>query len=183
MRNLIRGLMVMAIASNAWAAPRPASAMPLSGSTYTVNSTLDEPDGDPADGQCLSSPGGYCTLRAAIMQANYQAGADTIRLPAGSYTLTRAGYDATALLGDLDISDDLTLQGAGSAVTTVDGNGAVTGDRVFQVLTTTLHLYLSGLTIRHGQARDPIDSDGRNGGGIQLDDRQRDVGRCDPLGQ
>ena len=56
-----------------------------------------------------------------------------------------------AVLGDLDISDDLTIQGAGSGVTIMDGNGAVTGDRVFQILSSAKETSLSGLTIRNGR--------------------------------
>ena len=50
--------------------------------TYVVNSTADLPDADPADGICAAA-NGACTLRAAIMQANFTSGADTIILPAG----------------------------------------------------------------------------------------------------
>src|SRR5205823_4386816 len=114
----------------------------------TVNSTDDSPDADPADGICATATGA-CTLRAAIMQANFATGAQTITLPSGVYTLTRAGYDDNALVGDLDIKHDLTIQGAGSGATIVDGNGAVTGDRVFQILNTAQNVALSGITIRN----------------------------------
>ena len=121
------------------------------GNTYVVNSTLDTPNADPLQGLCADAQG-YCTLRAAIMVANFVKGADTIILPAGVYLLTRPGYDDGALVGDLDISDDLTIQGAGSDVTIVDGNGAVTGDRVFQILKTVQNVTFSGMTIRSGQS-------------------------------
>ena len=59
------------------------------------------------------------------------AGASTITLPAGTYTLSIAGAnEGAAETGDLDIIDDLTLSGAGADNTIVDG-GAL--DRVFQV--------------------------------------------------
>ncbi len=120
------------------------------GTTYVVNSTVDEPDADPSNGTCLSTPSGKCTLRAAIMQANHTTGVNTITVPAGVYVLTRYGYDDDALAGDLDIVDDLTIQGAGAGVTIVDGNGAVIGDRVFHVLDTAQNVSLSGMTIRNG---------------------------------
>lgn len=128
---------------------KPAAAM-AAASTYVVNSTADQPDADVGDGLCLTANGG-CTLRAAIMQANFLAGADTITLPAGTYQLTRPGNDDAAVLGDLDITDDLTIQGAGSGVTIVDGNGTVTADRVFQILASAKETTFSGLTIRNGQ--------------------------------
>ncbi|HEX9076855.1 MAG TPA: choice-of-anchor Q domain-containing protein [Anaerolineae bacterium] len=137
-------LLVMPITSPARAAPR--------GLTFTVNSTADEPAADPSQPTCISTPSGQCTLRAAIMDANFATGPNTITLPAGTYVLTRPGYDDNALVGDLDIGHDLTLQGAGSGVTIVDGNGAVTRDRVFQILNTVQNVTLSGMTIRNGQS-------------------------------
>jgi hypothetical protein len=122
----------------------------LAGNTYMVNSTADSPDIDPADGVC-KAVNGNCTLRAAIMQANFTAGA-TIIVPAGTYKLTRSGYDDNALVGDLDITDDVTIQGAGSGVTIIDGNGSVTHDRVFKILSTAQNVTLSGLTIRNGES-------------------------------
>jgi CSLREA domain-containing protein len=132
--------------------------------TFTVNSTADLPDTDQGDGICLAS-NGACTLRAAIMQTNYTLGAETITLPAGTFQLTRPGNDDVAVLGDLDITDSLTIQGAGSGLTIVDGNGAVTGDRVFQILASAKQTSLSGLTIRNGKKVATFDE----GGGIYWD--------------
>ncbi len=132
--------------------------------TYTVNTSLDTPDLDAADGVCVDL-NGKCSLRAAIMEANFVKGADTIFLPAGLYLLTRAGVEDAALVGDLDISDDLTIQGAGSGLTIVDGNGALTGDRVFQILSTALNVTMSGIAIRNGRS---LSAPG-NGGGISMD--------------
>ena len=51
-------------------------------------------------------------------------------LPAGTYTLTRAGTNEdAAATGDLDITQNLTITGAGAATTIIDGNQL---DRVFQ---------------------------------------------------
>jgi CSLREA domain-containing protein len=120
------------------------------GTTYTVNSTADTPDADVGSPACADATG-KCTLRAAIMQANFTAGADTIKLPAGTFTLTRPGDDDGAILGDLDITDSVTIVGAGSAKTIIDGNGAITHDRVFQVLSTATDTTLRDLTIRNGK--------------------------------
>jgi hypothetical protein len=125
--------------------------LPMVASTYTVNNTADLPDTDPVDGVCKTI-NNTCTLRAAIMQANFTGGANTIILPAGTYTLTRVGYDDDAIVGDLDIKHDLTIQGAGSSATIVDGNGSVTHDRVFQILSTVQNATLRGMTIRNGSS-------------------------------
>src|SRR5260370_34754326 len=76
-----------------------ARAAPSTGHTYFVNSTLDEPDANPASGHCASTPSGKCTLRAAIMQSNFDAGPNTIILPAGTYMITRPGYDDGGYVG------------------------------------------------------------------------------------
>jgi uncharacterized repeat protein (TIGR01451 family)/CSLREA domain-containing protein len=154
MRKLLCGLMVAAAGLGAGAPPRPAGAAPGAGTTFTVNSTLDEIDSNPADGLCLSTPSGRCTLRAAIMQANTTDDLDTVILPAGTYTLTRPGFDVNGATGDLDVAKSLVLQGAGSGKTIVDGNRAVTSDRVIHVLSTSPLASLRGLTIRNGLSFD-----------------------------
>ncbi len=138
------------------AATLAASRLPAA--TFVVNSTEDLPDADQGDNVCAAS-NGKCTLRAAIMQANFTAGADTITLPPGTYQLTRSGDDDQAVLGDLDITDSLTIIGAGADVTIVDGNGVVTGDRVFDVHETAVNTAMSW---HHHQGRQP-DGDLRRG--------------------
>ena len=130
--------------------------------TFVVNDTTDALDMTPTDNLCLTA-GGTCTLRAAVQQANALTGPDTIMLPAGTYTLTISGRceDATAT-GDLDITDDLTITGAGAGTTIIDGNGI---DRVFDVWA---HVDASGVTIRNGNAGTGTCPSGvsPNGGGI-----------------
>src|SRR5262245_35130007 len=59
------------------------------------------------------------SLREAITCANLSPGADTINVPAGTYTLTITGSDEDAnATGDLDVTDDLTILG-GDAATTI----------------------------------------------------------------
>jgi uncharacterized repeat protein (TIGR01451 family) len=161
-RKLLCRLMLAIIVLGAGAIPRPAGAAPT-GTTYTVNSTLDEVDANPADGICFSTPSGVCTLRVAIMDANVAIGLNTVILPAGIYTLTLPGLDDTAQAGDLDIGSPLILQGAGSGATVVDGNGAVTGDRVFHILSSARTVSLRGVTIRNGVAL-------FGGGGVYVED-------------
>jgi len=120
--------------------------------TLSVNSPADVPDAVPGDGACETAPNNnVCTLRAAIQEANATGGAHTILLPAGPYALLRAGVDNTALNGDLDISRTVTLQGAGQALALIDGNGAVTGDRVIHILSGAV-VTLSGITLQGGVA-------------------------------
>lgn len=71
---------------------------------------------------------------------------DTIVLPAGTYTVTLAGTIEGA--GDFDITEDVTVQGAGAAATIVDGNDL---DRVFELASSATDVAMSGLTIRNGQ--------------------------------
>ena len=131
-------------------------ATPARADTITVTVTADGIDSAPGNGACAGPNG--CTLRAAIMEANAWPGADAIVLGAGTYGLTRAGNDDTAVNGDLDITDTLTLKGAGYAVTIVDGGSFLSPDRIFQVLTET-QVTMSGFEIKRGKAA-------ASGGGI-----------------
>ncbi|MDO8615592.1 MAG: right-handed parallel beta-helix repeat-containing protein [Dehalococcoidia bacterium] len=91
---------------------------------------------DPAPDGCATNG---CSLREAIIAANAAAGADTISLPAGPYTLTVTGTgDDLAATGDLDILADVTINGAGAATTIIQAcdssGGPCTGiDRVFEI--------------------------------------------------
>jgi uncharacterized repeat protein (TIGR01451 family) len=120
------------------------------GVTFTVDDTADALDADPGDGSCATT-GGTCTLRAAVMETNALVGADTVILPSGTYTLTIGGTgEDMCTLGDLDITDDLTLSGAGPETTIIDGNGSVIFDRVLHVVDSDATAAISGVTIRNG---------------------------------
>ena len=99
-----------------------------------------------------------CTLRDAVQSANTDtavgacaagSGADTIVVPAGTYTLTG---------GELTISADATLSGAGAGATIIDGGGA---GREFEIPGGTVTI--SGVTLQDGQVVYPDDE----GGAIQ----------------
>ena len=99
--------------------------------TFTVDSTADATDSDTGTGGCETAAN-TCTLRAAIQEANVFSNADTIIVPAGIYNLTLGGSpEDTAFSGDLDITQPVTLSGAGAATTVVDQD--VGGERVFDV--------------------------------------------------
>lgn len=152
MRKRRVGIIVFGMAMSLWSA-----VLPVQAANYAVTK-----GDDTRDGVCDAD----CSLREAIIAANANAGADTLTLPAGTYTLSipSTNEDASAD-GDLDITDDLTITGAGSSVTIVDGNGGVTGDRVFDIDPTFPgngpSVSFSNLTIRGGSA--PL-----NGGGVNV---------------
>ena len=158
-------LPVLAIA---WALFVPTA---LRARTLTVDTTVDDnsltacADGTPDD----------CSLRGAISAANSSPGADTVVLPSGTYTLTLAGTgeDANAT-GDLDVTDDLTLQGAGAATTIIQACAVAAPATTCQGLDRVLDVdpgakgiivALDGVTIRNGFAPSNASDDG--GGGVR----------------
>jgi hypothetical protein len=113
----------------------------------TLNATIYGVEANPGDTVCQTVNAGECTLRAAIMEANALAGPDDVVVPAGTYVLTIAGQgEDAAVTGDLDITGDLSIMGAGPATTIVDG-GAL--DTVFHILSGNT-VEISGVTIRNG---------------------------------
>jgi len=120
--------------------------------TFSVTTTNDTVDADLDDPACLDAAG-ECSLRAAVMQANKTPGADTITVPAGTYPLTiakPAGEDADAAVGDLDVTEDLTIAGAGSGGTSVTG-GANWQDRILEARSSrALQLGVSGVAFSGG---------------------------------
>ena len=103
-----------------------------------------------------TADGASNSLRSAIQAANASGQDCLIQLQAGTYTLTitnSSGQDNTAAQGDLDITDSghtVTLQGKGTGVTIINGNGI---DRVFQVLGGANAVF-KNLKIEGGLARD-----------------------------
>jgi hypothetical protein len=106
----------------------------------------DAADLDPLDGHCDSSTDpdvdhdgipetpdlGQCTLRAAVQTANEEPGHDVIRLRSARYVLSIQGAgDDLALTGDLDITEDVTIDGGGYQVSLIDGKRLK--DRIFDV--------------------------------------------------
>jgi CSLREA domain-containing protein len=115
--------------------------------TLTVNTTADT-----NDGTCDAA---HCSLREAIIAANANPDVNTINVPAGTYTLSIAGTgeDATAT-GDLDITADVTIQGAGAATTIIDG-GQI--DRIMDVFASVT---VTGITLTNGNPGNDADGGG-----------------------
>src|SRR5579862_4609572 len=83
----------------------------LAGSAAAATFVVDRTDDDASATACTNMPND-CSLRGAIIAANAAGGADTVMVPAGTYNLTIKGVgEDMAATGDLDITDDLTLQG------------------------------------------------------------------------
>jgi CSLREA domain-containing protein len=124
--------------------------------TINVTTTVDE-----------LNTGGACSLREAVRSANLDqaiggcpagSGDDTIMVPAGTFRLTRIGaQEQQAVLGDLDILQSVTITGAGSGATIIDGNAT---DRVLDVFDPAI-VQVNYLTIQNGKP-----AAGRRGGGI-----------------
>ena len=101
---------------------------------------------DPAPDGCGATD---CSLREAVLAAEGSAGADTIVIPAGIYTLTRATPSGTTddgATGDLDINSALTITGEGSKRTVIDANDI---DRVFD-LTENANAYIARMSVQNG---------------------------------
>src|SRR5260221_1888774 len=133
-------------------APPPALAGPA-GTTFTVNSAADVPDAAPGDGHCETATGNhFCTLRAAIQDANLWPGADTIQLQASTtYLLSHSGAaDDNSLRGDLDITASVSLLGAGPDSTIIDAGALTPTERVFEIWAGTV--VISGVSVQHGHS-------------------------------
>ena len=113
---------------------------------FLVNSTIDAVDANPGDGICDDGLGN-CPLRAAVQESNALAGAHTITLPAGIYTLTIGGVEENAsATGDLDVTSNITINGLTPSLTIIDIDSI---DRGFQILSTG-QLTILNTTIKNG---------------------------------
>jgi uncharacterized repeat protein (TIGR01451 family) len=132
--------------------------------TFTVDSTADTVDINPGDGICADLSG-LCPLRGAIQETNALGGSDSIVLDTATYALTGLSGEDLALSGDLDILDDLTISGTGTANTVIDGGGV---DRVFDI-DTGVTVTLFDLTVQGGNVVGESGGGIRNAGTLSLD--------------
>lgn len=135
---------------------------PAFAATWVVDTAVDAVDANLGDQDCLTAAN-TCSLRAAIQQANAKPGLDEIHLPAGTFSLSIAGAgENAAATGDLDVTDDVTLVGAGEGLTVIDAAGL---DRVFEshppaVAPVGLTLWLVTLTVQGGAVSGQNDDGG-----------------------
>lgn len=147
---------------------------PIHAASFTVTSLDDSPDANVGDGQCASVlAGSPCTLRAAIQEANASVGADQIVLPAGNLTLSIAGLgEDLSASGDLDISESVSILGAGESLTHIDGADL---DRVLDLrgsgLPGELLVAMTDLTVENGQVLTL--GEGEGGGCVRISDNAR----------
>ncbi len=123
--------------------------VPVYAATFIVDNATDTVDVTLGDGICADSSGN-CSLRAAIQESNALAGADIITLPAGTFNLALTGTgEELAATGDLDINGSLTISGAGTKLSFIDGQDL---DRVFDVgpSAAAITVSMSNLVIRNG---------------------------------
>lgn len=131
--------------------------------TFKVDSLVDAPDANPGDGKCaravvpniggLATPGGLCTLRAAVMEANATQARDTIQLPAGHYHLDLPSASGG---GRLNITRNLKIQGSGASGTIIDQD---VSDIVIYI--DGADLEINNVTVQGG--------DTQSGGGFRID--------------
>lgn len=118
---------VLALAAFAVLVSFAAPGVARAGVELVVTSTRDAVDAVPGDGLCQTDVEHECTLRAAIMETNALPGLDAIAVPAGVYPLTVRDDPVVyldenqSLTGDLDVTDDLILEGAGAGASVLDG--------------------------------------------------------------
>lgn len=123
--------------------------------TFYVNTSSDLPDSNLSDDEC-HTPTGACSLRAAVQQANWTWGHDTIQ-----FTQAR-----THTVGSpLEVRSIITIHGLGSdgTGTTVDGNDSV---EVFLVRSPETEwnpseLYLEHLRVRDGRRNITVEPDAK----------------------
>ena len=117
------------------------------------------------------SDNGLTSLREAVLAANASPGADDIRVQSGTFTLAIPGaFEDGGRTGDLDITDSVSILGAGQGTTTIHGGRL---DRVFHVIgtgTSKPTVRMQGLTVTGGLVPDRTDvAHKSDGGGIQAD--------------
>jgi hypothetical protein len=148
--------------------PLPDDCVASIGLTLRVDSTDDEVDIEPGDGNCRSIAS-RCTLRAAVMESNAHQGHDLIEVPSGHYVLSLSGSETADVpndaIGDLDITDGLTLMGLGRAAKNADLQVIIDGgaiDRIFDIYAAAPRaVTLSYLRLENGR---PMGSGGGRSG-------------------
>jgi uncharacterized repeat protein (TIGR01451 family) len=162
-----------------WAFPASADEPIPPGPGVTIDVVgVEEPSSPDPDNNCMGTDPVTCaTLREAIMFANANTATDgtqtqdTIVLPAGTYSLTIEGLDETfepganpedrptvlnepdASIGDLDITESVIIEGAGSGLTIIQWDDAAEAkDRLIHIYDPTEDVFaeIRGITVTNG---------------------------------
>jgi hypothetical protein len=124
---------------------------PQGNAVLTITSPLgDLADFDLTDGDADVIPGNSdddITLRAAIQEANVAGGERYIFLPSTTLDLTLTSGPTSS--GDLDISGNVKIIGAGAGASVIDASG-LSQERHFEVLPGNGSLHLERLTLTGG---------------------------------
>ncbi len=128
---------------------------------FIVNTVADTVDALPGDGICADFTAN-CSLRAAVMESNLNAGNDAIQLPPATFTLTRAGANEDhAATGDLDVREGVSIFGSGSGTTIIQAGTSLAGTRVDKLFsinptfTSAFNTVITGVTLRYGRNPSP----------------------------
>jgi hypothetical protein len=105
--------------------------------------------GHAAEFTCPAGESGVTCLIAAIHEANANGEENTLRLKAGTYTLTAVDNDTDGPNGLPSVTSTLTIQGAGAEATSLERAPSTPSFRLLHVAATG-GLTLEGLTIRGG---------------------------------
>lgn len=135
-------------------APSPTRVRANVATTFTVNSTADTSDTTAGDGIC-DAGSGICTLRAAIEEANANAGNDTIAFAIGSGAQTIMPGSALPMVAEGLTIDGTTQPGyAGTPLVEIDGinAGNTSGLNIPQPNTSTIRGLLINRFQQHGIA-------------------------------
>jgi hypothetical protein len=150
--------LILASAVCAAAAFAVVQARTVSAATLTVTTS-----GDPSTGDCT---GGTGSLRQCIAQAAALGGTNVIAFAASTNGVPIL-LDGTVGMIDIPATvDHLTIRGNGQTNTIIDGNGAISNDRIFQVDSGGT-VSLQSLTLQHGGLT--INNSNFTGGGAILD--------------
>ena len=127
-------------------------------SAFFVNTLTDGADVSVGNGRADANAAtdDQTTLRAAIQEANFAGTPTYVFVPKGTYNLTLSGTGGDTQ-GDLDITGNVTIVGAGAGATIIDSDVPY---RVFVVNSNGASLNLSRLTVTGGNVANS------SGGGI-----------------
>ena len=130
-------------------------AAPARADTFTVDTTKDGVDANLADAVCAAASG-KCTLRAAVDEANDEAGNDEIDLPKGTFKLTLPkAFPQANNEGEIDVTEAVEIDGRGPTKTVIEQtvkDRVLRNDAPFASFSMP-GLQLSGVTLTGGRDR------------------------------